>query len=378
MPSLPPARRSRVALRLTAAAALGRFELQRCIRCSAVQYPPREACHRCLSVELKWTLQSGCGRLISETLLFHSHEPYFQRRLPWRLGLVRLDAGPMVVAHLHRSVPAAPAAVRIAVRLDRAGQAALVARLPGEENEMNNDPHIREMGCDPKGLNVFITDGTTAVGQSLIRAFSDAGVKGLWVGEPKEKTFKALEVGRPDFITVVPIDVRSTDSVKRAAGAFGSNLDILVNNSRQDAATSPATAASDEVAREEMEVNYFGLLHLSQHFAPLMQGRAAVGTGAWVNLLTIYALCSLPSQPTFSASMAAALSLSQGLRARTRPAGLRVVNVFAGPISPDGLSRSVVAALRDGVEDVYPGEVAQEWLARWLESPKALEREIAA
>jgi hypothetical protein len=34
--------------------------------------------------------------------------------------------------------------------------------------------------------------------------------------------------------------------------------------------------------------------------------------------------------------------------------------------------------LRDGVEDVYPGDVAQEWLERWLDNPKVLEREIAA
>lgn len=376
-PPLPPARRSRVALRLTAAAALGRFELQRCLQCSAVQYPPREACHRCLSVELEWTLQSGTGRLIAQSTLFHSHEPYFQQRLPWRLGLVSLDAGPTVVAHVHCSVPAAPAAVQLAVRLDRAGQAALIARSPAGEIEMNDDPHFREMGCDPKGLNVFITDGTTAVGQSLIRGFSDAGAKRLWVGEPPGRGFKPPEAGHSDFITVAPLDVRSADSVKRAAESFGSNVDILVNNSRQDAGPSPAGSASDEAAREEMEVNYFGLLHLSQHFAPLMQARAASGTGAWVNLLTVFALCSLPSQPTFSASMAAALSLSQGLRARLRPAGLRLVNVFTGPIVPDGLARSVVAALRDSVEDVYPGEVAQQWLARWLESPKALEREIA-
>ena len=46
-------------------------------------------------------------------------------------------------------------------------------------------------------------------------------------------------------------------------------------------------------------------------------------------------------------------------------------------LAADTLARAVVAALRDGVEDVYPGDVAQEWLARWHESPKVLERELA-
>src|SRR5579862_7166704 len=104
LPPLPPSERSRIAQGLTAAAALGRFELQRCAECSTVQYPPRESCRRCLSVDLKWTLQSGSGQLIAETRLFHSHEPYFRQYLPLRLGLVRLDAGPTLVTHVHRSV----------------------------------------------------------------------------------------------------------------------------------------------------------------------------------------------------------------------------------------------------------------------------------
>ncbi|MFL6601193.1 MAG: Zn-ribbon domain-containing OB-fold protein [Steroidobacteraceae bacterium] len=142
---LPPSKRSRVVLGLTAAAALGRFELQRCARCSTVQYPPREACHRCLSVDLEWTLQSGTGQLIAKTTLFHSHEPFFKQHLPWRVGLVRLDAGPNVVTHLHASVTVAPSAVQVTARLDCAGQAALIACLPGEHSTLTDDPNIRHL-----------------------------------------------------------------------------------------------------------------------------------------------------------------------------------------------------------------------------------------
>ena len=193
---LPPAKRSRTGLRLTAAAAAGRFELQCCARCSAVQYPPREACHRCLSVELEWTLQSGSGQLIAQTTLFHSHEAYFRQRLPWRLGLVRLEAGPTVVTHVHRSVPPGPAAVRVTVRLDKAGQAALIARPPGEDTAMNDDPHIRKMSCDPGGLNVFITDGTSVLGQSLKRDLIAAGAKQVGRGSRWTCAMPSLSGGR--------------------------------------------------------------------------------------------------------------------------------------------------------------------------------------
>ena len=102
--NLPPWARGRTALGMTAAAAEGRFELQVCQRCQAVQYPPRDACHRCLSPRLKWTPQGGAGELLSETVLHHSNDPFYRERLPWRLGLVRLDAGPTVIVHLHGDV----------------------------------------------------------------------------------------------------------------------------------------------------------------------------------------------------------------------------------------------------------------------------------
>ncbi len=92
--NLPPWARGRVALGLTAAAAEGRFALQVCESCQAVQYPPREACVRCLSARLKWRTQDGAATLMAETTLHHSNDLFFRERLPWRLGLVRLAAGP--------------------------------------------------------------------------------------------------------------------------------------------------------------------------------------------------------------------------------------------------------------------------------------------
>jgi hypothetical protein len=40
------------------------------------------------------------------------------------------------------------------------------------------------------------------------------------------------------------------------------------------------------------------------------------------------------------------------------------------------LASAVAEALKGSVEDVYPGDVAQDWLARHLDNPKALEREL--
>jgi uncharacterized OB-fold protein len=231
-PVLPPWTRSRIALGITAAAAEGRFELQVCATCGAVQYPPREACHRCLCDALRWREQDGGGELISQTLLRHSHDLFFRERVPWRLGMVRLDCGPTVVVHLHGDVPAPPARVRVGARLDKAGMAVLVGFPEKDVPDMADDRQLREMTCDPKFRKALVTDGKTAVGQALVRALAAAGADPIWVGHAEPwKKFPGLEdIAALPQVTLLPLDITNGRSVKEVAGEIGAKVDILVNN----------------------------------------------------------------------------------------------------------------------------------------------------
>jgi NAD(P)-dependent dehydrogenase (short-subunit alcohol dehydrogenase family)/uncharacterized OB-fold protein len=394
--NLPPWARGRVALGMTAAAAEGRFELQECQECSAVQYPPREACHRCLSPRLKWTAQSGEGTLLALTTLHHSNDLFFRERLPWRLGLVKMDNGPSVIVHLHGEVGEAPTRVHVGARLDRAGQAVLIGFPPNGSEHMADDKMLREMTSDPKFRKVLVTDGKSAVGQAIVQSLVKAGAEIVWVGhaEPWKKLPGFDDITRMKEVTLVPLDLTNGRSVTELAGEIGGKVDIVINNAEVHRTFGIAGRRGTDVAKAEMDINYFGLLRLAQEFGPALRARSADGVthaAAWVNLLSIYALANLPSHGTFSASKAAALSLSQCLRAEMRPAGIRVINVFPGPIddewnqnmpppklAPSAVASAIVKALKEGLEDVYPGEIAQEWLERWRDNPKVLERELAA
>jgi NAD(P)-dependent dehydrogenase (short-subunit alcohol dehydrogenase family) len=300
------------------------------------------------------------------------------------------------VVHLHGDVTAPGQPVRVTARLDRAGRAVVIALPDPETPHMTDDKMLREMGSDPKFRKVLVTDGKTPVGQALVRALVQAGADIVWVGhaEPWKKLpgFDALRA-LPQ-VTFVPLDVTDGRSVAELAGEIGGKVDIVINNAEVHRAHGIAARRGTDAARAEMDVNYFGLLRLAQEFGPALKGRSADGTAhatAWVNLLSVYALANFPPHGTYSASKAAAHSLAQCLRAEMRPAGIRVVNVFPGPVddewnqnlpppklAPEALARAVVQALKDGLEDVYPGDVAQEWLERWRDDPRVLERELAA
>ena len=393
--NVPPSARSRAAHGLTAAAARGVFALQHCEECGVVQYPPRDACAECLSATLRWLPAKNMGKLLSETFIRHGQELYFRERVPWRVGLVRLDCGPSAIVALHRDCKPAPARLRLRLALDKAGQALIIGLPEKDTPEMADDPIIRETTCAPRGRKALVTDAKTKLGRAMVEALVAAGADLVWAGfaepwkpSPDLDALKALEP-----VTLVPLELTDESCVREVAGGIGGKVDILINTAEHHRPGSISSRPGIETARAEMEVNYFGLLRLAQAFAPALKARAADGpasAAAWVNILSIHALSNDPAHGTFSASKAAALSLAQALRADLQASGIRVMNVFPGPIddewnarvpppklSPSALARAVVDALERGLEDVYPDEVAKDFIARFLDNPKAVERELA-
>ena len=389
LPLMPTGARSHTALGLTAAAAAGRFALQVCAECGAVQYPPRDACVACLSPRLTWSDVAPGGEVIAETTLRVAADPYFRQRMPWRIGTVVLDCGPSVIAHLHGDA-ATGARVRMTLRLDKSGQGVMLA-MPAEETpNMQDDPQLREMTCDPRGRRVLVTDGRNAFGQAIARSVAEAGAAAVFVGVADAwKPFPGQQQLRAE---IVPLDVTDTNSVRELAASMGGRVDILLNTALHIRPGSVLARRDTVTAREELEVSYFGAMRLAQAFGPALRFRAGDATHAacaWVNIVSAYALAAAPAFGAAGAAQAAALSLALSLRNELRP--LRVINALVGPlddewhqavpppkVTPAALATAVVRALRNGIEDLAVGEVAQHLWALWKENPTTLARELAA
>ena len=394
VPLLPPGARSRAALGLTAAAAEARFALQRCVACDALQYPPRDACHACLSTELAWRDVDPAGALIAETTVHTSPNLYFRREAPWRVGTVRLDAGISIVTHVHGDC-ARGGRVRLINRLDRGGQGVLMALPEGGTPDMADDTELRQLTADPKHRRVLVTDARQDSAPALARALLEAGATTVFMGEsetwrpyPQRAALAAM-----GHVHLLPLDVTDTSSVARLAGEIGGKTDILVNNARFVRPGGILARGDVGFAQQEMDVNAMGPMRLAQAFGPGMRARGADGTNsavAWVNILAAYALVNDPAYGSFNASQAAALSVAQSLRGELRPGGIRVVNVFAGPtedawhqevpppkVTPGALAKAVVQGLRDGAEEVWCGDVARDLRDRLRRDPKVVERELA-
>lgn len=393
LPTLPPYSRSRKGIAFSAAAAEGRLALQVCGGCEHVSYPAREACSKCWSMDLLWRDIDDGGTLIAETTLRTSINSYFRERMPWRIGTVQLDAGPTVLAHIHGDVEN-KGRVRMIARTDKSGQGVLFALPEKETPNMADDRQLRTLTCDPKHRRVLVTDGRGELGQRTAMALADAGASKIFVGIAEDwRPYGGREelLATPN-VEIMPLDITDTVSVNELAAEIGGKTDILVNTAEH--VRPGATMERDGIltARDEMEINYFGLMRLIQAFGPGMRARGADGDNsacAWVNLLSVYALSNWPVYGTTSASQAAAFSLSQCLRGEFAGSGVKIVNILFGPLEESWrqplpppkvttarLASAIVHALQQGIETVALGPVAEDVMARWRDDPAVLEREL--
>ncbi|WP_261385673.1 SDR family NAD(P)-dependent oxidoreductase [Tateyamaria omphalii] len=392
-PTQPPPQRSRAALGLTAAAAEGRFMLQVCPECRAVQYPPRDACVDCLDTALQWQDITPTGQLLADTTVRTSTNLYFRERGDWRVGTVELDAGPKIVCHLAQDC-SAPERVTLLARLDRSGQGVLVAQPENSKTRLADDPQLKALTSDPRHARVLVTDLRNANTPALVEHLLAAGAETVFVGESEawRKDPQRDALAAIPGVEIMPLDVTDTNSVRQLAAEIGGKIEILINNGRFLRPARLPSGGDTVFAAQEMDVNYLGLLRLAQGFGPALASRTADGQRqalAWVNILSIFALNPVPGFDTFAASQAAARSLSLSMRATYQSSGLRVMNVYVGatedvwhqPVhppkqSPRALARDLVAGLQDGLEDVVSGDTARDLMERFREHPGVFEREV--
>jgi NAD(P)-dependent dehydrogenase (short-subunit alcohol dehydrogenase family) len=297
------------------------------------------------------------------------------------------------VSHLHGDCKEGDA-VRMSFQIDKAGQAVAFARPEAETAFMSDDKQWREMTADPKFRRVLITNGRTPVGQEIVQALKTAGASTLFVGiaEPW-KPFSGEDALRGiEGVDIVPLDVSDEKSVFDLAADIGGKVDILINTNEHIRPGGLFDRIGTTTSHVEIAQVYMGLVHLAQAFGSAMRSRGADGinsAAAWVNILSAYSLTNWPKFGQYSALQAACLSLSQCLRAELRTGGVRVMNVFSGPldvewfqtlpppkVAPRALAAAVARGLKEGVEDVFVGEVADDIRKRFAANPKALEREL--
>jgi NAD(P)-dependent dehydrogenase (short-subunit alcohol dehydrogenase family) len=225
---------------------------------------------------------------------------------------------------------------------------------------------------------VLVTGANRGIGQALVTEALNRDAKRVYGGIRQP-------LAHPDGrVTPLTLDVTDQEQVQSAAEQVES-LDILINN----AGIWLYDDLSDRAMLERhLAVNFFGPWAVTQAFLPLLTR----SEGTIVNNVSLMALAALPLTPAYSASKAAAFSLTQSLRALLAGRRVMVHAVLTGPVdtdmtqgfdipkaSPESVARAILDGVEAGEEDIFPDPMSALLAAGWRDGvAKAFERQNAA
>jgi NAD(P)-dependent dehydrogenase (short-subunit alcohol dehydrogenase family) len=231
-----------------------------------------------------------------------------------------------------------------------------------------------------EGSVALVTGANRGLGKEIVAALVEAGAAKVYAAARDER--KVVASSR-----VVPLTLDTTKPEDLAAAAKKANdVTLLVNNAGLMSSFDVLTSGSAEIDAD-FRTNVHGTLAVIKAFLPVLE---RAGGATVVNVLSLVALASIPSMGGYSASKAAAYSMTLALRPRLKAKQIDLLAALPGPIDTDmvkafqmpksaaaATAKALVEGIARGDEEIYPDPAAQQMSALWNQNHKALERAFA-
>lgn len=190
---------------------------------------------------------------------------------------------------------------------------------------------MNQLKLSVQGSVCLVTGANRGIGKSILETFLAHNAAKVYAAVRNLDTATPLVERFGDRVVPLLLDLALPETILEAKN-LASDVNILVSN----AGVLSMTRALDKNAitnlMHEMEINVVGPIRLAQAFAPTLR---ANGGGAFVQLNSVASLKSFAEAATYSASKAAAYSLTQALREDLRSNGTLVASIHPGPIATD-------------------------------------------
>jgi NAD(P)-dependent dehydrogenase (short-subunit alcohol dehydrogenase family) len=177
---------------------------------------------------------------------------------------------------------------------------------------------------------VFVTGANRGLGEEFARQALARGARKVYAGARDPASVRL-----PGVIPV-RLDVNDPAQVAEAVASCG-DVTLVINNAGIASAGSLLAPDSIDAVKRMMETNVYGILRVSQAFAPVL---AQHGGGAFLNVLSVASWISTPSLGAYAATKSAAWSVSNGLRIALKEQGTQVLGLHVGFVDTD-LSRGI-------------------------------------
>lgn len=237
-----------------------------------------------------------------------------------------------------------------------------------------------------KGCVAIVTGGNRGIGEAFVRALVKADARRIYVGSRDEKNAGHLVAEAPDRVAAVRLDVSKVETIEAAAKKC-EDVSVVINNAGAFHNRRLIAAPDISAARDEMEVNYFGLLNMCRAFAPILK---ANGGGAIVNVLSAGGIVAAPVMGGYSPSKFAARAATTCIRAELAAQHTQVSALIVGSVDtrmashvegakerPEDIAGIGLTAIKRNIDEIDTDRMAVEVRANLARDPKGLERAMA-
>jgi NAD(P)-dependent dehydrogenase (short-subunit alcohol dehydrogenase family) len=207
---------------------------------------------------------------------------------------------------------------------------------------------------------VIVTGANRGIGLAFTRELLARRARKVYAGARDPSTIKQPGV------EAIRLDVTKPEQVA-AAAALAGDVTLVINNAGVGHPGGFLAADSEEVARHQLETNFFGMLRMSKAFAPVL---AANGGGALINVLSIVSWVNSGALAAYAASKSAAWSLTNSLRHELSAQKTQVLALHMGFVDTDLVRaidvpktspEDIVKRTLDGLEAGLDEVLADEW-----------------
>lgn len=177
-----------------------------------------------------------------------------------------------------------------------------------------------------EGSVALVTGANRGIGKAFTTALLERGATKVYACARDASTV----TGADERLIAVDLDITDADQITAVARDLG-DVQLVINNAGIAIPGDPLSCTRQS-ARAELDVNFLGLISMTQAFAPTLK---ANGGGALVNVLSVVSWVASPPLSTYSASKAAAWSYTNSARVHLKSQGTHVVGVHVGPVDTD-------------------------------------------
>ncbi|NRB39900.1 MAG: SDR family oxidoreductase [Pseudomonadales bacterium] len=230
-----------------------------------------------------------------------------------------------------------------------------------------------------KGNIALVTGSNRGIGREITETFLREKITDkVYVAVRDLKSVTDLVTRYGDKVVPLHIDLCCPDSIITAA-KIANDVNIVVNNAGVFEKMSSLHDDAIDSLRDQFEVNTFGLMRIAKAFSPVLKNN---GGGVFIQINSICSIKTFWEFSTYSASKAAAYSLTQSLREDFSQQGTFVLSVHPGPIYTDMsieagfehiaeparlVSEGIINAVKNGEFHLFPGTRTEDISKPYME-----------